>query len=205
MITREEVRQMNLFEKIRFFKITSFLVIFFIPFHSVSAGGGLLLPTDTDNLYVGGSVGISNLKPETNNTVWKVDDDDDTSFKIYVGYEFTKRWSAEFFYTDLGNAHLDGSSSSALPSGNINYKLAGTGLVYKLAVKGRINPIIKLGWADVNNKAENNIRYQQNHSSVFFVGAGLEYGLTDYWKLRSEYEYFDKDIQLFSVGLQWNK
>jgi len=196
---------MNLFKKIGLSKAIGLLAIVFIPFHFVSAGGGLLLPTNTGNLYVGGSVGISNLEPETNNTAWKVDDNDDTGFKIYVGYEFTKQWSVEAFYTDLGNAHLDGSSSSALPSGNISYKLAGAGLVYKLPTKARVSPVLKLGWADVDNKAENNIRYQQDHNSVLFVGAGLEYGLTEHWKLRSEYEYFDKDMQLFSVGLQWKK
>lgn len=195
---------MSLFKKIGFSKVSSLLALLLIPIHSVSAGGGLLLPTNTGNLYVGSSMGISTLKPETNNTAWKVDDDNDSSFKIYIGYELTKHWSAEAFYADLGNAHLDGSASLILPSGNISYELIGAGLVYKRALKGRINPIIKLGWADVDNKAENNIRYQQNNSSVFFVGAGLEYGLTEHWKLRSEYEYFDKDIQLLSVGLQWN-
>lgn len=195
---------MTRFRKIISSKAAHLFVIFIIPIHTVSAGGGLVLPTN-NTLYIGGSVGISELMPDTNTSAWVVDDDNDTSFKIYIGYELTKRWSAEAFYSDLGNAHLDGSASPALPSGNINYKLAGAGLVYKPAVKGRINPIVKLGWAHVDNKTENNIHYQKNHNGVYFVGAGLEYKMTEHWKLRAEYEYFDKDIQLFAVGFQWNK
>lgn len=151
-------------------------------------------------LYIGGNLGISTLEPRV--IGGSVDDDSDTAFKVYAGYDFgaKKHFSIEAFYADMGAAHV----KTPATQGNVDYKLYGAGAIYNQPFNKKLSGFGKVGFAGVNNEANSSITVRQIEDNVIYSGLGLEYSFTEKLNARVEYEYFDKDIQLLSAGLRWN-
>ena len=151
--------------------------------------------------YLGGSVGQSKMNPGTEGTNWRTDDKKDMSKKIYVGKEFNDRLGIEAFWTDLGVAGLKSSSGA---EGKIGYKGTGANITYKVPKRfGNFEPFAKLGVTRLKtDNRENVVREQLNKTSVM-AGVGIDYIVSDQWQVRSEFDYYDKDITDLNVGLKW--
>ena len=165
--------------------------------------GVILLPQTVfaeSKLYIGGNLGISTLEPRV--VDGSVDDDSDTAYKLYAGYNVgTKNhFSIEAFYADMGAAHI----KTPTTQGNVDYKLYGAGVVYNKPFNKKLSGFGKLGFAGVDNDAKSSITIRQIESNVIYSGLGVEYSLNIKLSARVEYEYFDKDIQLLSAGLRWS-
>lgn len=153
------------------------------------------------NWYVGGNIGRSNMSPDGKG-VWNIDEGSDIGAKVYVGTNISRQVSLEGFWTDLGATKL---SSNTGQKGSINYKAIGANLVYHSPYKvSNIRPLAKLGVAKFNNKDKGKINSEQKHMLTIFGGVGLEYDLSKNLTVRSEFEYYDKDINQISVGLKWS-
>jgi OOP family OmpA-OmpF porin len=150
--------------------------------------------------YIGASVGQTTLKPRVIVAGGGLDDSSDMGYKIYGGYKYNSKFAVEGFYTDMGSA---GIHTLSVPKGKISYKLYGLSGVYTPQLTKRLNGIVKLGYADVKNSTTTGINYRQVKSGTVFGGLGLEYAINSKLSVRGEYEYFDKDIKMLSIGLNW--
>ena len=188
--------------------INKFLISNMIAMGSIIALGGIVLSVTanplgklSDQWYVGGSLGLSDLDPDGGNT-WKTKDGKDISKKIYVGTDISRQVGLEAFWTDFGNAKMKSKTGD---TGKVHYKAIGANVVYNSPVKILgVRPLGKLGVAKFSNKDKGSVHSKQNNKLTLFGGVGAEFDLTKNLKVRSEYEYFDKDISNLSVGLNWS-
>jgi len=154
-----------------------------------------------DHWYVGGSLGQSNMDPDGGNT-WRTTSDTDLAKKIYVGTDISRQFGLEAFWADFGNAELVSKTNK---SGKVNYKAVGANIVYNSPYKiAGLRPLGKLGVAKFNNKDKGDVTSKQNNMLTIFGGVGAEYDLSPNLTLRSEFEYYDKDINQISVGVNWS-
>jgi len=155
----------------------------------------------SDQWYVGGSLGVSDLDPD-GGTTWKTSDGKDVSKKIYVGTDVSRQIGLEAFWADFGDAKMKSKTGD---TGKVHYQAVGANVVYNSPVKVLgVRPLGKLGVAKFSNKDKGSVHSKQNNKLTLFGGVGAEFDLTKNLKVRSEYEYFDKDIRNLSVGLNWS-
>ncbi|NOY71301.1 MAG: JDVT-CTERM domain-containing protein, partial [Gammaproteobacteria bacterium] len=75
--------------------------------------------------YGGVGAGISEMNPDTADTGFDVDDDNDAGWKLFAGYDWSDAISIEAYYSDLGEVTLS-------PSGALEYQDFGIGGLYYL-------------------------------------------------------------------------
>lgn len=152
-----------------------------------------------DNWYVGGGVGQSHLEPNGGQE-WDVTDDKDVSKKAYIGYNIGRDFGLEAFWNDFGEATV---TNKANDNAKVSYKAYGANLVYHVpSYLGKMHPIIKLGVAKVETEGDG-VRVNQQNEVDFMAGVGAEYDLGEGFRIRGEYERFDKDLESVSFGINW--
>lgn len=155
-----------------------------------------------DQWYVGGSVGSSSMNPDGSDTTWETSDKNDFAKKLYVGTDITRQIGLEAFWADFGEASMKSKTGA---TGKIGYTAIGANMVYNSPIKfAGIRPLGKIGVAKFTNKDSGAVTSKQNNKLTVFGGLGVEYDLTENLTLRSEYEYYDKDIQQFNIGVNWS-
>jgi OOP family OmpA-OmpF porin len=185
--------------------------------------------------YVGGNVGVSKSHFDEARIaraiapgfgITGIDDDDrDTGWKLYMGYQFTPNFAAEFGYFDLGKF---GFTATTVPAGTLNGNLkvrgANLDLVGMLPLTDRFSAFARAGVIYAQTKSDFN-----GSGAVFFptpshgretdlsykFGLGLEYALTRALAFRAEAERYrvpdtisHKDnVDLYSIGLvyRWGR
>ena len=154
-----------------------------------------------DQWYIGGSLGQSNMTPDGGST-WTTTNENDIAKKLYIGKNISNQLSLEAFWADFGDAKLTSNSNA---QGAVNYNAIGANVVYKTPyVIAGLRPIGKLGVAKFNNKDKGDVSSTQKHMLTIFGGIGAEYDLSQNLKLRSEFEYYDEDINQFNIGVNWS-
>ena len=155
----------------------------------------------SDQWYVGGSMGFSDMDPDGGDT-WKTKDGKGLSKKIYIGTDISRQIGLEAFWADFGEAKLESNTGD---TGKVHYQAIGANVVYNSPVKFLgLRPLGKLGVAKFSNKDKGAVNSQQNNKLTVFGSIGAEFDLTENLTLRSKYEYFDKDISNMSVGVNWS-
>ena len=150
--------------------------------------------------YVGGGLGMSRLQPDGHSN-WDVTDENDTAKKVYGGVNIGRDFGLEAFWNDFGDAKL--ASTKGGTEAKVDYKGYGANLVYHVpSYIGALHPIAKLGVTKLDTKGDGVTVDQQNKFAIT-AGIGAEYDLGEGFRLRAEYEYFDKDIDQVSIGLNW--
>jgi outer membrane protein OmpA-like peptidoglycan-associated protein len=151
--------------------------------------------------YGGIGVGLSRLKPDTNNTGFSVSDSSSNGFKVYAGYDWNEKFSIEAYFADLGEAELS-------PNGTIEYRDGGlSGLYYFYNNRGdsarrdrtNLSLFAKAGLGYMKNSGD--VNYDRIHDAHVLLGAGLEYGFSNGIAVRAEAEFFDEDSQLVSISV----
>ena len=158
----------------------------------------LALPVAADKgqWYLGGNIGQSILDPDPGATIYTADQDTDSGFKVYAGYDITENWSVEGFYADLGTATFK-------PEGSLDYDMKGIGINYYYpASRPGFAGFVKGGIGQLDNTGHD-VNYRRAKDTQIFLGAGLEYQFNNRLSLRGEYEYYDEDAQFLSVGFAW--
>jgi hypothetical protein len=153
--------------------------------------------TQAKPLYLGVSLGQSKLEPKVNTVGGSITDNSDMAYKLFAGYKINKAFSVEGFYADMGAATVNTGSKK----GKINYTLLGVSGQYTHHFKPRLSGFVKLGASHLSNTATNNISYKKKNSVNIVPGIGIRYDLNSKFSIQAEYENYDKDIQLLSVGL----
>jgi len=85
--------------------------------------------------YIGLGFGASKLGPEGQTNGFAVDDDSGSGYKIFIGRQFSPRWSGEFSYTDLGAAGLgnlqNATLDAAVPNAELSFKVPAFWVAYE--------------------------------------------------------------------------
>ncbi|MDO6460173.1 OmpA family protein [Granulosicoccaceae sp. 1_MG-2023] len=159
-----------------------------------------------DRFYIGLGAGLSQLEPGTKNTGYYVDDKSDFGYKLYAGWDFAKRWSAELYYDDLGEAVLKNDFINN--QGDVGYKLYGLQALYHFYNNRGTDGLMarhgwdffgKLGVGSLSNDTD--LPYKKEHKVHASLGLGTEYEWANGFAVRAEAETYDDDIQFYSLGL----
>lgn len=151
--------------------------------------------------YAGGGLGLSRLKPDTDNTIYNVSDSSSSGLKVYGGYDWNEKFSIEAYIADLGESEL-------APNGTVEYRDIGvSGLYYFYNRHGdrarqqrtHLSAYAKAGLGYMKNDSD--VNYNRVHDTHIVLGAGLEYGLANGFAVRAEAEFFDKDSQFYSISI----
>ena len=149
--------------------------------------------------YAGGALGMSKLSPD-GHEYWDVTDDKDIAMKVYGGINISRDLGLEAFWNNFGDATV---TDKAGTKAKVKYSGYGANLVYHVpSYMGDIHPIVKLGMAKLNTKGDGVNVNQKNNFSVM-AGVGAEYEFDENFRVRAEYEHYDKDVQQLSLGLNW--
>jgi len=153
-------------------------------------------------------------------TTGLVDDDRDTGYKLFGGYQFTPNLGVEAGYFDLGNF---GYRATTVPAGTLSGDMRVKGLnldlVGTLPLAGRLSAIGRLGVTSVRSSdsfsATGAVRMPyasaspSERSTNLKAGLGLMYDVTESLAVRAEVERYRLkdavgnrgDVDLLSVGL----
>ncbi|MHB0774158.1 porin family protein [Halomonas sp. WWR20] len=176
----------------------------------------LAAPYNPDGLYFGVGTGFSSLKNDSDEVGDFIEsgsedfdlDDDDNSWKVFVGYEFNDYFATEAFYSDLGKVTLEGNDFA---SKDLDSSAYGLNLVGKLPLTQWFELYAKAGLAkwdtDVDgNLGDVNADLEDNDGVDPVYGAGVQLNFEPLL-VRAEYERFDFDsdyqIDSFTASVGW--
>jgi OOP family OmpA-OmpF porin len=159
--------------------------------------------------YIGASVGSSAQKYSADGSSDTVNE---TAYKLFAGYNFTKNYGLEAGYADFGDADSsgDGVSATLKPSSVYIAATATYPVAPQLFVTG------KLGVANNHTKAE--LSYDgdtysgSENKTTGMIGIGMAYQFTKNVSGTVDYEYFGKalsdngadlKLSMFTVGLRY--
>ncbi|CAG0909950.1 unnamed protein product, partial [Cyprideis torosa] len=166
--------------------------------------------------YGGGSVVASQLEPDTNVTGYGVADNKSAGYSVNLGYDITPHWSAEVYYTDLGEASIDRNSDDSI-AGEIAYQHMGVsaiGYAWNLndAISNRqgndshalerregLSVFGRVGLGLMDNSTD--LPYERVNDMHMHLGGGLEYGFENGFAARAEVVSYDTDALAMQVGL----
>lgn len=172
----------------------------------ISAAMCLPAMADTDGFskrfYVGVAGGGSELEPESQVPDFFVEDDTDTGVKVFLGYDFSPRFAAELAIADLGEAVI-GSVSAGTSVGAISYEVVELSGLYRFFDKDRrgFGAFVKLGVGALDNDSE--LNFTRDNDVHLSGGVGVEWASKIGLALRGEFEAFDRDATLATLGVLW--
>lgn len=180
-------------------KIPKILFISCVVFSCISA--------HADGIYLLGSAGQSKYKLSKDDFdnalrgagaigVTSTTHENDSAYKIQLGYQFTPNFALEAGYIDLGKARytanfLGGSANASVKAQGVNVATLGIIPIY-----GSASLFAKVGV--INAKANTNLSTSQQNVSIESThlrantGLGFNYGFTKSLGVRVEYEQFYK-------------
>ncbi len=153
---------------------------------------------EDDSIYIGAGIGpgLSYVKPDTDGTIYSVEDEYSSGYTLYLGYDFSERVSFELYYSDLGEAKL-------APVGRVDYQDLGVGALYyfyrQKEDREGLSTYLKAGVGRMKNSAD--IPYERSNNTHLTLGLGGEYGVGDGWALRVNMDLYDADARLLTLGV----
>ena len=186
---------------------------------------------EESGFYFGGSVGYSNFDTDKSDisaalplsglTGTVVVDENDLGWKSFFGYNFNKYLGLEGAYVDLGE--IDGDFRITTPppdtgksvQGVDGFTVLGVG---RYPIREQLDVFAKVGaffW-NVDNRINLSgggttatIRHDEDGTDLVF-GSGVRYEFMEHLSVRAEWERYsdvgddDSDVDLFTIGLQFN-
>jgi OOP family OmpA-OmpF porin len=157
---------------------------------------GTVNASQDNDWYLGGGLGLSYLDPETNNTGYRIENDKDRGWKMYLGYDLNQSLSIEAYYADMGEADM-------APNGRIGYVDYGLSGIYyfrpPLLSDEGLSAFARLGVGRMKNDTD--LDYDRENDNHLMFGAGLEYALDNGFAIRADVDMYDKDAHLVTIGL----
>jgi len=179
--------------------------------------------------YVGAAVGYTKMDLSAGDTEHRlaadgfsnhswVDDDSDTGFRVYGGYQFSPYLAAELAYVDLGKGKIRSDLTAPAATIDTEIKVDGFDLGLKAGYPAtdRLALFAKLGlfiWdakadATANGAVGSAAASQDDNGTDLSYGLGTSYLLSDNFVLRLDWDRYrvgghaDADSDLFSLGAQ---
>ncbi|MCC1498393.1 porin family protein, partial [Alcanivorax sp. 1008] len=159
-----------------------------------------------NNAYFGIGAGVSDLEPNTEQSLYEVSEEQGTAFQIFTGYQFNDHWSVDLSYMDLGSAELENASLTPAVV-DVDYSALSVGGMYHFEFSKDdacqrhcgLDPFITLGLSDLNVDAGTGL--SEDSSTLVRVGLGADYALNDGWALRFMATSFSEDAVAFSINI----
>lgn len=171
----------------------------------------------SDRFYVGIAGGMSFIepRPNTSDTGYINDESSDGGGKLFIGWDFAERWGVEAYVADLGAATLKADPAAnpqpSVSNGSVDYQTAGVSAVfhifntersYGLQDRTGLSVFAKAGVGALNTDSDD-LTVEQLESAQIMLGLGVEMGFDSGLAVRAEYEGYDEDAQLATLGVLW--
>lgn len=183
---------------------------------------------DDSGGYIGGSLGMSRAEIDDDRIVDALraggfttnsinDEDDDTGYKLFGGYQFNRQWSLEGGFFNLGEF---GFTANTTPTGSLTGRTEIQGLsidpVFTWPLSGKLSLLGRVGLtyaeADTSYSATGTVSPppdRDKRAASYKFGGGAQYDFTRRFGMRAEAESYriddavgnEGDINLFSLGL----
>lgn len=163
----------------------------------------------TPEWYLGVSGGVSKLTPDTDGSIYRLDEDISPGVGLFLGRDFSERASFELGYSQLGEAGLvaraDASSSETIAYNAISASV----LFYvigdreDIAAREALATYVRLGVSSIGNESDINLDQEDNTSLVAGLGVERLMGgaFGGRWGLRAELATLDGDVQTATVSV----
>ena len=161
-------------------------------------------------IYIGIGAGQSTLEPDTSQVAGvDVVDDTDTAGNLTLGFDLTRRLTAELQFAELGTSRLTGDTG-------IEYRQASlSGLYYLwnafgsadfldfdgLDQRAGLSLYGRLGVGTMDNDAIGAVEFERRNDAQLVAGLGLEYSFPIGIGVRGEYIRYDTDAQYTGLSL----
>ncbi|MBU0681306.1 MAG: porin family protein [Proteobacteria bacterium] len=168
---------------------------------------------DDSKWYMGASLGNTNVDTGIRGLT-ATKDEDDSGYKFFAGYNFSKFIGVEFYYADLGEESLKGNTGDLYKEDGYTYAFIvdnaaltwetvsyGYDLVFYAPLShftdndfvGRFTPFLKYGghfWDTELTARGNGVRTTHSYDDDYYSAAGIGFNvdITVYIALRAEYE-----------------
>jgi outer membrane protein OmpA-like peptidoglycan-associated protein len=149
------------------------------------------------------------VAPEGQANGWSTNDDADSGWKIYGGYQFKPLWSVELSYVNGGEAGL-GNVNPALelliPDATIDYTTPSIMAVRWLKERNEpFNAFLKLGVSAIGNSAsDSRIPYEKQTSAQLAAGLGAQLKFAERWFVRGDVDFYDRDHYYAGLSIGGN-
>ncbi|MGB0867675.1 MAG: OmpA family protein, partial [Granulosicoccaceae bacterium] len=163
-------------------------------------------------LYLGASVGVSELEPESTDESLTITDDQSTSGSLTVGYDISPRFSVDAYAGTLGEAEV---SFLGTPVDDVDYTVYGVSLISYLFNAGSpysdsydddglyqregLSTYLRVGVGGMTNDTKE-VEYDRDYTLHLATGLGLEYGWSNGVAVRAEVSAYDTDARQLSVS-----
>lgn len=164
-------------------------------------------------IYFGAGAGASNLTPKTDGTAFSVQEDADTGGLFMVGLDFSRRFTFELQYADLGRSQLVDTTAAVSEIGYTEASVSGLFYLWNgfaddeyldydgLDSRAGLSLFGRLGAGQMENDATGNVTYRRANDVQMLAGLGVEYGLQIGLAARAEYIRYDTDAAFAGLSL----
>lgn len=151
------------------------------------------------NWYVGASAGQSDIDE-------RGIDDDDTSFKVFGGYNFNRYFALEGAFVDFGELEDRGVGGikNELDVDGFSFGAVGT---YPISEKFSVHGKAGIYAWDLDANGAIAARFDDDDDTDPFYGVGVSYHFTKNYSVVGEWERYeidDFDVDFVSVGFSYN-
>ncbi len=156
---------------------------------------------DFDNTwYLGAGAGSSNFDIDTTAGI-SVNDDKDTGYKVFGGYDINRQFSVEAFYTDLGTTKFS-------PAGEADFSAYGASALWYFwrnagdySMRHGWQAYLLAGVSSMDASASSDLGFNPDDGSQFHYGAALEYGWNNGLAVRAGLDGYESDAAVASISL----
>lgn len=153
--------------------------------------------TQSRRFYAGGAIGLTQLRPETENTGFRVSDDSDAGVKVLGGIQWNEKLFFETSFNLLGSSQVAFNNQTA----EIDYQVFSFDALYKLPqfLPEKFSTFGILGLTALDTDSD--VPVEQEANIQVKAGVALEYMLQNDWAVRSTMEKFSGDTAFVSAGI----
>ena len=147
-------------------------------------------------------------------------DNDDTSYKITVGYDYSKNFAVEAAYVNFGDFNLDanetGIANPLIGSFDADTDGISIAVVGKLPLSNNVSLLGKVGAYYWNSDTDTSVTQSgapvpinevDDNGTDFFYGVGAQYDFNKF-SLRAEYEVYndiiEEDYDVYTLNLMYH-
>ncbi|NRB41143.1 MAG: OmpA family protein [Pseudomonadales bacterium] len=174
----------------------------------IVCGGPLAVDADDQFhacVVINAGIGLSQFSPNTADSSWSIDNDQDIGFRLSAEYYFSRYSFLEAGYVDLGSAEFTNSNTAISATETISYKTPAVfiGSSYSLPTLP-VDILAKIGVASVSTSSSSDLLLAHEDASAQFAwGLGLRYFLSTQWALKADFEAFSEDSHLSSLSISY--
>ncbi len=158
--------------------------------------------------YAGLSGGNSQLEPNTDNSVFELDDSDGRVGSAFLGWDFSPRWSIEGYYSGLGSASVSQPGIGGVGPADVDYIAAGvSALAYFYSFQDASGLISRRGFSLFGGagigylETSSDVPIRQLEQAHVLLTAGMEYGTGRGLAARFQVDGFDQDAVAARIAI----